>query len=371
MRSRLSLSSSLFCNVLVKKRILTVLGLLFGLALFAGMVYISGPQKCLEALQQAGFLCFLSFFGLLALQILFFTLGWQALLRGAGYQPPLYWTGVCQIMGYLGNNLTPSMYLGGEPVAAYFLARTENLSTRRVMGTMITSKFMQLFAFLILFFTGSYLLLSSQPFVEGLPSDYAWFIAVMKWVDVIAAVGSVVLLLLVFTGRHALTGLIRLLARMNLFPYSMMRIKPKIRDMETTIHEAFQKSWPDTITCFVYSVFAMLTIYARPIIYFQFVDANEAAFSSGVIGVTLVNAAMFFTLSQLVQVFQFTPGGLGIFDAASVAIFYHVFEISNAYGMGFNLIFRLADAVIICLGAYLTFRYGALMFLKESTLDTR
>ncbi len=355
----------------MKKRLLTIFGLFFGLTLFAGMVYISGPKQCLEALQQAGFLCFLSFFALLSLQILFFTLGWQALLRGAGYQPPLYWTGVCQIMGYLGNNLTPSMYLGGEPVAAYFLARTENLSTRRVMGTMITSKFMQLFAFLILFFSGSYLLLSSQQFLQGLPSEFTWFIEVMKWIDVLAALGCVILLLLVFTGRHVLTGLVRRVAHLNIFPYQLMRVKPKIRDMETTIHEAFQKSWPDTITCFVYSVFAMLTIYVRPIIYFQFVDANEAVFSSGYLGVTLVNAAMFFTLSQLVQVFQFTPGGLGIFDAATVAIFYHVFEISNAYGMGFNLIFRLADALLICLGAYLTFRYGALMFLKESTLDAR
>ncbi len=353
----------------MKRRLLTTFGLLFGVALFGAMVYISGPRKCLEALQKAGFLCFISFFGLLVLQLLFFTLGWQALLRGAGFTPPLYWTGICQTMGYLGNNITPSMYLGGEPVAAYFLARTEHLSTRRVMGTMITSKFMQLIAFLMLFFMGSYLLLSTPRFINQLPASYAWTFRFMKWVDLIAATGTILLLLMVFAGRHALTGLTRLLARCYVCSRFLLRIKPKIRDMETTIHEAFQKSWPDTIMSFLYSTGAMMTIYARPLIYFYFVPVDQSPFSSSVLGVTLVNAAAFFTLTQLVQMFQFTPGGLGIFDVASVAILYHMFGVPQASGMGFNIIFRLADAIVVGIGAYFTFRYGALMFLKDKTIN--
>jgi len=349
----------------MKRWVLPVLGFLIGTALFVGMIYTVGPARCLATLREVGIFGVLSFTGLLLLQILFFTLGWQTLLHGAGLSPPLHWIGISQLMGYVGNNITPSMYLGGEPVAAYFLARRRNLPTRRVMGTMITSKFMQLFAFLMIFFTGSYLIFSRPRFIGNLPPDLHWIGTMMRWANVVAALGCILLVALVVSGKNVLTALLRFVARCGLGPYTLFRWKPKVRGMESTIHHAFQNSRRQTLLCFLYSIGAMLTIYVRPIVFFQFTSPSPSAFSTEALTGALVEAAAFFTLSQVVQAFQFTPGGLGIFDAASVVIFLHVFGISEQYGMAFNIVYRLGDLVVIALGTILIVHYGTLMLLRE------
>ncbi len=349
----------------MKRWALPTIGLIVGAALFTGMILLVGPGRCLSTLRQVGVGCVISFTGLLLVQILCFTLGWQALLRGAGLSPPIVWTGVSQVMGYVGNNITPSMYLGGEPVAAYFLARKQNLPTRRVMGTMITSKFMQFFAFLILFFIGSYLIFSRPRFIGDLPQDLQWLVPVMKWANVIAGLSSVLLVTLVISGKNVLTALVRFLARLGFGTYSLLRWKPKIRGMESTIHQAFQESWPHTLLCFLYSIFAMVAIYARPIIFFEFVSPKTPAFSTTHLLAALIEASAFFTLTQVVQAFQFTPGGLGIFDAASVVIFLNVFGISEDYAMAFNIVYRLGDIIIVTAGVVLMVHLGALVFLQQ------
>ncbi len=351
----------------MKRWLLPTLGFFAGAGLFLVMIYVVGPARCFSTLQQVGVLCVLAFSGLIAFQVVCFTLGWQALLRGAGYSPPVFWTGISQLMGYVGNNITPSMYLGGEPVAAYFLARKENLSTRRVMGTMITSKFVQFFSFLIFFFAGSYLIFSRPRFIGGLPGDMRWVVPVMKWANIVAGVSSILVVALIISGKNVLTALTRFIARSGIGTYTLMRFKPKIRGMESTIHNAFQHSRRHTLLCFMYSFVAMLAIYARPIVFFQFVPDSPSPFSTTSLASALVEAAAFFTLTQVVQAFQFTPGGLGIFDAASVVIFLHVFGISEQFGMAFNIVYRLGDILIVTTGAALIVHFGALALLRKKT----
>ncbi len=319
-----------------------------GVTLFLAIIYFIGPDNIFRALVKAGFGGIGSFLLLLFLQLLAVSLAWQVLLNQAGYTPSLWWITISQTMGYTGNIITPSMYLGGEPVAAYFLARRKKLPTREVMGTMVSSKVLQLFAFLILLFTGSFVYVFQ--FAGDLPESYTipLFVA-----NVIAGGFALLLFVCFFRGTYLLTPIIRFFARMKIFPRLLFRMKPKIRDMENNVHRAFQQDWHGLFIAFLWSLLAMFVIYLRPILFFYFFPST---------GISLLGAAAFFSLSQLVQALQFTPGGLGIFDLATIGIFHHLFGIEESTAMSFNLGYRFADAVLIGVGAGLMFHYGALIF---------
>lgn len=340
----------------ISKPILVTLSLLLGIFLFLLVIYIVGWQNTIEALKTVGWEGAGMLFCCIIGQIIFFTLTWHTLLQSAGFSIPFHWVWIAQLMGYTGNIITPSMYLGGEPLAAYFLAKHQDVSTRKVFGTMVTSKVTQLLAFIVFFIVGSSIALVK--YSGYLPGQLRVFVLV---VNAVLFFGTFWLLYLFIRGKHILTKLVVLLSRMRIFPKFMLRMKPKVRDVEKTVHQAFSGSWKGTLLALVFSVGAMSVIFFRPLAYLFFVPGST---------MTIVQASAFFSLSQVIQMLQFTPGGLGIFDAATVFLFKILTQAKSPepLAMGFNILYRASDALVVGIGVCLIFYIGFQIFLGDNPI---
>jgi putative membrane protein len=91
-----------------------------GLVLLAALVYGAGPRRLAEHLQAIGWwtpVIFLPY----AIASAFDAAGWRATFQHA--PPGLARLYVVRLIGEAVNNVTPTAYLGGEPVKAYVLQR--------------------------------------------------------------------------------------------------------------------------------------------------------------------------------------------------------------------------------------------------------
>jgi len=92
----------------------------FGLALLAALVYGAGPRRLAEHIHALGWwapVIFLPY----AIASAFDAAGWRATFQHA--PPGLARLYVVRLIGEAVNNVTPTAYLGGEPVKAYVLQR--------------------------------------------------------------------------------------------------------------------------------------------------------------------------------------------------------------------------------------------------------
>lgn len=90
----------------------------FGLALLAALVYGAGPRRLAEHIHALGWwapVIFLPY----AIASAFDAAGWRATFQHA--PPGLARLYVVRLIGEAVNNVTPTAYLGGEPVKAYVL----------------------------------------------------------------------------------------------------------------------------------------------------------------------------------------------------------------------------------------------------------
>ncbi len=94
--------------------------LALGIVLLAALVYGAGPRRLAEHLHALGWwapVIFLPY----AIASAFDAAGWRATFRHAPPGLPLLY--VVRLIGEAVNNVTPTAYLGGEPVKAYVLQR--------------------------------------------------------------------------------------------------------------------------------------------------------------------------------------------------------------------------------------------------------
>ncbi|HHJ00828.1 MAG TPA: hypothetical protein ENJ81_01405, partial [Candidatus Aerophobetes bacterium] len=109
--------------------------------IFVLLFYIIGVEQILSRIGELGLVGSVIFVGT-ALFILFISaVSWQVILKGYGYRLPFRDVIVARTIGFAISYLTPSAYIGGEPLRIYILSKKHSLSLTRVGATVIVSKF--------------------------------------------------------------------------------------------------------------------------------------------------------------------------------------------------------------------------------------
>jgi uncharacterized protein (TIRG00374 family) len=328
---------------------LAIVGVLAFLAAFA----FAGVPETLKEISRAGLLAFACYMGnsflILALQ----TEGWRLLLRAAGHKAP-YWTLFLGIlMGYAGNFLTPSMYLGGEPIRAYFIGEKCGIRKRRVLATIIVHKVAEFIAFMLFVYAGS--IVALVYYKEHLSFWLKMLILVLNVVFTVI----VVLLVVSFLKNYRLgTWLLLRISRLRIKPRFFQRLAVKAKDMDDLVHEAVSISWRTSLVTLLLMIIASAFIFLRPAVFFYFLRHH--------IPFSLPELAFLYTMIQFILALQFTPGGLGIYEGGQVAVF-DVLDVPASEAMALAAFSRLNDLIIVGLGMGLAVHYGLSSLLKEGT----
>ncbi len=322
--------------------------MLGGLALFGALIYLSGPAQVFADIKKVGVVGFLAVVLSVLASMLTWALSWHALLRGAGIAVPWHRTVSPLLAGFAVTYLTPSMYIGGEPVRANWVARDQGIPMARVMATVIAERILSGFSVLAFASIGAVLTLISPG------------VSVADKAVVGIALGTLALILLAAVALLArdirwISRFLRWLARYLPGRERLLRAAGHVAEMEAEIHRAFTLYRSYTLFAFALQLLTVFLNYVRPQIFFYFTQGDLFTFPQ---------LSLYFTLSLFVNAFLWvTPGGFGITDGGRVGVF-SLLGVPLSAAVAFNVLFRFVDLILVGFGVQLLLRRGLLQLRR-------
>ncbi|MFA5795475.1 MAG: lysylphosphatidylglycerol synthase transmembrane domain-containing protein [Candidatus Brocadiia bacterium] len=335
----------------MKKGILYSILILIAIGVVVLIFALVGLEKVATNLKLIGIEGFLAYF-IAALATLFLTvLGWKIILRSHGINASLAHTSIAQLIGYSISAVTPSMYVGGEPLKAIYIGHLYNTSKTKVFATAVFAKFQELASLIALIYTGTIIMLIEAQQLQ-LPQGI-W--TALLVVDIILGLVFFLALRSIIKNSPIFPDLIRWLGRKGIFRRKMEDWAPKMERIELLVHQAFRHDWKAGTRAFIHNFLSIVVACFKPVIFFYFLKGQNA-FSLGEI-------ALIFTLTQISLVLPLTPGALGIYEGGQIGIFSLV-GILPGDTATFLVIVRFTDLLVVGAGLYMAVHFGLIRITK-------
>lgn len=268
-------------------------------------------------------------------------ISWKIILKSYGFSLPLKDIFSAKLVGFAINYFTPSMYIGGEPLRTYMIAKKNSLSMTRVGATVIVNKFLELGASLFFIYLGSIWTLIEYK----LPQEV--FIPMLV-ANIIFGIGIGMIFVSFLYQKKFFTPLIKLIQRVKFLSKPLEKIAPQISEMEDDVFRAFKEHRKNTSFAFGLNLLSGLLVFLKPFVFFYFLKVI----------LKLPQLALVFALTQLLFAFQFTPGSLGIFEIGEVGI-YKLIGIEAHQTLAYTFTVRAMDFSQLGIAASFLFHLGA------------
>jgi uncharacterized protein (TIRG00374 family) len=329
----------------VKFILLTVVSLL----ILGAILWVTGFEETMGAVGEAGVLAFAGAGATFLATLLLRACVWSLLNRPIGHRVRLRTLLAAEVVGQAGNVMTPSTYLGGEPLKVVYVGRVTGHPYTEVAGTVLLCKYLEMLSFVLFF--GAATVVAAVSFGDVLFTG-ASLVAGVSLLAVAAALLVLFVVLWVALSKRwrPLTRLIRGVARLGLFTRRLARLGRRTRAMEDQVSRVFCEQRRSAMLGLVTFMGTHVLIVARPAVFF-WLGAR--------MGMGLGELCLIFVVCQGLLCFQVTPGGVGTLDAGLMGIFTQVLEFPGPQCMAYLLCIRFWDACVIGAGALLATRAGA------------
>lgn len=331
--------------------------LVLSVAVLAVPVFAIGFERTVEAVAAAGVAAFAAVGALTLAFLLIQSVAWTILNRPVQHRVPFRTLFEASVVGLAGNILTPSTFLGGEPLKIIYVGRNARLPYHEVAGTVLMSKYLEGISF-ILFFSFS-AVVAAAGFRDLLFGPY---LAVGVTILVVAAALLVlcgVLWLSLSRRWRPLTRLVGALSRLPVLSRGLARMRERTRDMEDQVSRVFCEEGGATWRVFAIQAVGHVALFLKPALFF-YLGASMR--------LNLAQLCLLFAVGQALLAFQLTPSGAGVLDTGLIGAF-AVMGLSQPHDlancMAFLLCLRFWDALLVGAGALLAARTGAGFFSSK------
>ena len=332
------------------KKVFLAVSLTVGISLFIFFIQkFGGFGKALEAVASVGWRGVASFVFLCAGTMLYPGMGWWILMRSEKMKVSLWTTLKANFMGFPVNFIAPSMYLGAEPLKIYYVAHVSSEPKRKVLATIVVSKFQEMGA-----------LLFTMVLAAGIA---VWKIDFPRQQEIMV-LGALTLLVSLFllavygfvSNRQPTVKVINALARFapRKKPFSkwrrkLARLRTRAEEMEHLIHTAFTKKWKTFLVAQAVTTFSALSVLVRPWVYFYFAHGEWIPFEK---------LSAIYIVTNLINMLPHTPGALGVMEGGMLGLFRILGLGTNSDAAAYQVVGRVSDIILILLGAWLIFHYN-------------
>ena len=339
----------------MKRRLLSVsLGIL-GFGLFGFIIYLAGPADVVLNIWALGWDGIALVVLDVAAALLFWALSWKTLLSSLGIR--VRWGRLLGSLasGFAVSYITPSAYLGGEPVRV-MLVGSDRKAVTEITATVVVERILAAISTVLFASMGGFFVAVSpriSPFTKR---------------ALLFSLGGLVLfsffLLWAFVRNYRpLTRIFEGLS--GLFPKTKFFSKAieKIREVEETAHHVFSKRPLYALLAFVFQSLTVFCNYIRPQIFFGFGQGNWLSFPQ---------LSLYFSLNVMISTFFWvTPAGLGIAEGGRMAIL-RIVGIPPHGAVAFALTFRFLELSFVGIGVgYLIHRGVGFLGRKAIRGDPR
>ncbi len=331
----------------MKRKYLIILSTVIGVVIIGLIFRFADIGQIFLQVKEIGFLGAGIFLVNAFLIILLSSLSWRIILKSCGFSPPFRDVLGAKIIGAMVSYLTPSMYIGGEPLRTYIISKKYKYPMAKIGASVIVDKFLELGAGLFFIYLGSILTLIEYK----LP--FQIYLALLI-VNILFTLGMGLLLISFIFENRVFSKIANFLGRISILSKAMSKIKPYISEIENEIFLSFRQHRRETFTAFCLNLLAAFLIFLKPAIFFYFLGFIFR-FSQ---------LALVFALTHLILAFQLTPGALGIYELGAVGI-YRIVGIGPDRALAFTLMIRFTDIIGVCIAVFLVIHFGLLRFRSE------
>jgi len=334
------------------KKVFFAFTLIVGLALFIFFIdRFGGFEKALQAVAEVGWTGVIGFILLASGTLVFPGLGWWILMRSDGMKVSLWTTLKANFMGFPVNFIAPSMYLGAEPLKTFYVAHATGETKRKILATIVVSKFQEMGALLITMVIAAAIGIGKIHFPEkqkGLVASALTTVFVLLTLFGIAVYGFV-------TNRQPTVKVINWLARFTKKKFGrwrrrLARLRTRAEEMEHLIHVAFTKRWKTFVVAQAVTTLSALSVMVRPWVFFYFCHRHEA--------VSFEQLSAIYIMTNLINMLPHTPGALGVMEGGVGFLFRELGVGGPGDAGAYQMVGRTADIVLILFGAWLIFHYN-------------
>lgn len=334
------------------KRLLPGLSILIGLAALGAIPFLVGVHEVFQTIRQVGWTCLILSILNASGTLLIPALGWWIILRAEGIRVSPAVPIQANLMGFPLNMMTPSMFLGGEPLKVVYLSTLTQRSRRHILATIIIAKLQELGGLL-----GSMLLVTALFLwhTHALSAHAIWLL--MIGLSILASLFSITLYGFLSRTQPLVKSLL-FLSRWRIFPRLMHRMATFAGDLETLIHGTLTRQTRAVFLAQSITWLSTISIFLRPWIFFRALPHAPVGFEQ---------LCLFFVFTNLVNALTIIPGGLGIFEATMTG--YAAFAgLGDDKGAAFAIVTRLSDGIFFAIGCWLMLHHGLTRLLRKGSL---
>jgi uncharacterized protein (TIRG00374 family) len=338
------------------KKAFLAISLIIGLALFIFFIQkFGGFGKALEAVAAVGYSGVIAFIALATGTLVFPGIGWWILMRSEGMNVSLWTTLKANFMGFPVNFIAPSMYLGAEPLKTYYIAGVSGETKRKILATIVVSKFQEMGALLFTMVLAAGIAVWKIEFPRQQEIMVLTALFTLLGLFLLAVYGFI-------TDRQPTVKVINFLAgfgkpsRFGRWRRRLARLRTRAEEMEQLIHTAFTKRWKTFLVAQAITTFSALSVLVRPWLYFYFAHGEHVPFEK---------MSAIYIVVNLINMLPHTPGALGVMEGGMVGLF-RILGLGDPSDAGaYQLVGRMADVVLILFGAWLIFHYNLQAMAKR------
>ncbi len=303
--------------------------LLLGLTLLAFMIHQVGLNNILERLSSLGLHAPIILIPY-TFVYLFDALGWRMTLGEKAREIGFLQLFLSRMAGEAINYITPSAYLGGEPVKAYLLQK-HGIPLVDGLASVVTAKTVMVISQVLFVLLGIGLAFSSQHNDDGL-----FYAAAL----VVTLVSFAAAFLVFVQHRGMFTGILWLLEALRLPAGFLKRREEKLKDLDATILVFYGQHRSYFLFALLFFFLGWLSGSFEIYLLMYFLDlpvSLRTAISLEAMA-TVIRAAVFFI-----------PSGLGAQEGGNILLFTS-FGFSPVIAMTFSVIRRMREAIWITIG---------------------
>jgi len=242
---------------------------------------------------------------------------------------------IAKLAGFTMSYITPSVFVGGEPIRVYMLKESAGLSWEKSLATAIIDQTIYFFSLLLLMIVG-FLFLADHFYLPRSITYGFW-----------AIIGASVIILYIFysrvisktSGQEGFFMFIIKALRLDKIKY--IRNKERnINNTEKIISEFFRNKRKALFKVFVLAIAEVAAYLAVVWVIVIYLGQSVTIFSS-------ISIFAIITLASFVPI----PGSLGSMEA-SITFIFDLFLLGGGNGFTFSLIFRLVNVLTVIVGFF-------------------
>jgi len=342
-------------RVMEKKQVLLLISTLFGIALLGIMIWLARPMAILARIKALGAGGISAFVISVVVGFSFGVEGWRRLLRDYGLNYSFRRTFGMMAGAYAVTYLTPSFYLGGEPVRAFAASDGFTRRTHEVVATIFIERLIYLIVIASFLLAGGIIGLESSSISGGLQQGIVGLAGTALVVSGIALVGM---------SRRAtwasrfFTAVLRHLPQWKW----VKRMQDGLVSVEAEVNAALNDHrWATLHAAALFALSVGMNVVS-PLIFFFFAYGRILPADQLV---------LFFALSVVLSVFTWiTPGGIGVTEGGYAAVF-AIMGLPIDGAVAFSLMQKLASMCIVGVGMGYLAHHGIDYFGRRKSTRKR